>query len=68
MGCNSSTANSEPGMKQKVGPNGKPCIPAHITIDYFDFAEGRADPIILMLNYHGQSYEKNGMAPPVWEA
>jgi hypothetical protein len=51
-----------------VGPNGKPCIPAHITIDYFDFAEGRADPIILMLNYHGQSYEKNGLAPPVWEA
>ena len=68
MGCNSSTPNSEPGQKKMTGKNEKPCIPTKITIDYFNIGEGRADPIRLMFEYHGQSYEKNGMEMPAWEA
>ncbi len=51
MGCNSSTASSEPGFGGK-----KSSIPSTVTFEYFNIGEGRADPIRQMFEYHGQPY------------
>ena len=72
MGCGSSASASEPGSggSRAVsggGQKGKNLFPGTVEFTYFGL-NGRADPLRMMFEYHGQPYKKNEETPESWEA
>ena len=73
MGCGSSASASEPGSggssKAVSGGSqkGKILFPDTVEFHYFGL-NGRADPLRMMFEYHGQAYKKIDETPEGWEA
>ena len=71
MGCGSSASASEPGSggaKSGGASNkGKNLFPTKVEFRYFGL-NGRADPLRMMFEYHGQAYEKIEETLEGWEA
>ena len=73
MGCGSSASASEPGSGASGrtvsggAQKGKNLIPGKVEFHYFGL-NGRADPLRMMFEYHGQPYEKISETPEGWEA
>ena len=72
MGCGSSASASEPGSggSRTVSggsQKGKNLFPDTVEFHYFGL-NGRADPLRMMFEYHGQAYKKIEETPEGWEA
>ena len=65
MGCGSSASASEPGAG--MSKKGKNLFPQKVEFHYFGL-NGRADPLRMLFEYHGQPYEKISETPEGWEA